>query len=142
MREIPLSNRGIAIVDDEDYDFVSQWSWYQTYDGYAARSVWDGRNGKLNRVRMHRAILGLQKGICDHVNRNKLDNRRSNLRPATARLNSLNQREPGISKSSANRWSVCVGKPALYIGSFASKEFALAISQFIRASLIYQEIAT
>jgi hypothetical protein len=139
MKQISLSNGGEALVDDDDFTFLSQWSWYHTDDGYAARSIW--KDGKCSRIWMHRVVLQLESGICDHINRNKLDNRRSNLRRATFRLNSLNGREPGVQKSSANRWSVCVGKPALYFGSFASKDFAIAIAKFVRASLIYQEAA-
>jgi hypothetical protein len=138
MKEILLSNKGRAIVDDEDFDLLNQWSWYQTGDGYATRSVW--KNGKLSRIWMHRVVLGIERGLCDHINRDKLDNRRSNLRRATARLNSLNARPAGAQKT-RNSWTVCVGKPALYIGCFPSKEFALAISAFVRASLIYQEVA-
>jgi hypothetical protein len=140
MKTIFLSNGGVTMVDDEDFAFLSQWSWYRTPDGYAARSIWSGEPRKLSRVWMHREILGVKNGLCDHVNRDKLDNRRSNLRHATFRLNSLNARDPGIIKSH-NSWQVCVGKPALYIGCFKSKELALAISRFIRASLIYQETA-
>jgi hypothetical protein len=139
MKQIPLSNGGEVIVDDQDVAFLEQWSWHRTRDGYAARCVWIGEPRKLKRIWMHREILGLTGSLCDHINRNKLDNRRSNLRRATFRLNSLNGREPGVQKSSTNRWSVCVGKPALYFGSFASKDFAIAIAKFVRASLIYQE---
>jgi hypothetical protein len=138
MKTISLSNGGEAIVDDQDLAFLEQWAWYQTDDGYAARSIWE--DGKCKRIWMHRVILQPESGICDHINRNKLDNRRANLRRATARLNSLNGRPAGVQKS-RNSWIVCVGKPALYIGCFPSKEFAMAISQFVRASLIYQEVA-
>ena len=38
MQKIPLTNsRRKATVDDEDYAFLSQWTWFETGDGYAAR---------------------------------------------------------------------------------------------------------
>jgi hypothetical protein len=140
MKIIPLSNRGEVIVDDEDFAFLNQWSWSQTSDGYAARYIWTGKPRKLQRIWMHREILELADGLCDHINRNKLDNRRANLRRATFRLNSLNGHDPGVQKN-RNSWKVSIGKPAFYVGCFSSKDFAMAISQFVHASLIYQEAA-
>jgi hypothetical protein len=140
MKTISLSNGGEALVDDQNLAFLEQWAWYRTDDGYAARSIWEDR--KCKRIWMHRVILGLEDGICDHINQNKLDNRRSNLRKASFRLNSLNARPAGVQKrKDRNVWTVCVGKPAIYVGCFPSREFALAISRFVRASLIYQETA-
>ncbi len=79
-----------AVVDDDDYQFISQWKWRADRSSttfYAARS----ERGK--RVRMHRQILGLQDGEVgvDHKNRNGLDNRRGNLRRATQSQNCFNR---------------------------------------------------
>lgn len=74
-----------TFVDDEDYETYSCVKWYFK-DGYAV-------NRKEKRVRyLHRLILGEKKGTeIDHINRNKLDNQRCNLRLATKKINAENR---------------------------------------------------
>ena len=77
-----------ALVDDGDATSVSKWAWHLTPGGYAVRS---GGTGVT--ISMHRWILGLKPGNPlqgDHRNRNKLDNRRSNLRIVTSAQQSQN----------------------------------------------------
>lgn len=81
MKRIPLSQGKYAIVDDEDYDFLSKWKWYYCGNGCAMR---DERNGKrckrIARI-MHREIMKAKKGKdVDHVNHDRIDNRKCNLR--------------------------------------------------------------
>lgn len=92
MAEIKLHGGQVALVDDEDYPRLSQHKWYLHNAGYATRR--DGRrNGKQYSRSMHREILGLGPGeACDHINGNPLDNRRCNLRLATASENIINKR--------------------------------------------------
>lgn len=89
MKEIPLTQGKVALVDDEDYDWLMQWKWSVSSSStkpYAVR--WTSGNRK---VRMHRAILNLPDGVVgDHINLNTLDNRRCNLRPATKAQNNQN----------------------------------------------------
>jgi hypothetical protein len=88
---IPLSQGFHALIDDEDYDLVSSHKWYVKpgprphYASYALTSI-DGRT-----IYMHRLLLGFPQGLCvDHANGDGLDNRRSNLRLATASQNAAN----------------------------------------------------
>lgn len=89
MTRIPLTRGQIAIVDDEDYEWLSRWKWRAMYvkdmdTFYAVRSSWDGHTRRT--ILMHREILRLQKGDRregDHRNHETLDNRRGNLRVAT-----------------------------------------------------------
>jgi predicted GIY-YIG superfamily endonuclease len=73
---IPLTQGKVAIIDTEDIGRVSQYSWCTDNTGYALARI----NGK--RVYMHRWLLGLnyRSQIVDHINGNKLDNRRSNMK--------------------------------------------------------------
>lgn len=92
MRRIPLHARdgrvrAYALVDDEDYALVSSTAWsLEEAKGIAAG--W--RNGK--KIKMHRLILGEPPCQVDHINHDKLDNRRQNLRRATNAQNQQNHR--------------------------------------------------
>ncbi len=103
MKTIPLTQGKVAIVDDADYDLVSQFKWcaHLRSDGncwYAVRGTTISPR-KRRLVGMHRFILGLPKGIVDHINRDGLDNRRSNLRVGTMSQNLMNQRKICTSNS-------------------------------------------
>lgn len=95
MNEIPLTQGKFTVVDDEDYEWLMQWKWFAVKAGktyYARRASY--KNGRLSPIPMHREILGLLYGdgtLGDHRNRNGLDNRRNNLRVASAQLNCYNK---------------------------------------------------
>jgi hypothetical protein len=155
MALIVLRNRkgdvvGHALVDDADYDWLNQWRWClgnrRTHGAYVVRSEQaGGRNGKKVTVRMHRLILGLAPGDPregDHINLNKLDNRRSNLRIATRAENARNQ---PLRKSNTsgyrgvyredNRWSArgFMGGKAIRLGRFDTAEEAGRVAEAWRA---------
>jgi hypothetical protein len=89
MKEIPLTNGGAAIVDDEDYDYLMQWNWRMDHKGYAVRTTTINHVGVC--FIMHRIVANTPQGMqTDHINRNKLDNRRANLRHCTAHQNMAN----------------------------------------------------
>jgi hypothetical protein len=100
MKTIPLTQDQVAIVDDEDYEWLSRWKWYAHWDRhtksfYATRQV-RLPNGKWITLLMHRAILGLEHGDKregDHINHDTLDQRRSNLRIVTCQENHFNLRD-------------------------------------------------
>ncbi len=74
--------RAWALVDACDFMDVARFRWHLTDTGYACR-WYGGRPPKRKRDRMHRRVLGLPNGDkrqADHLNRNRLDNRRCNLR--------------------------------------------------------------
>jgi hypothetical protein len=97
MREIPLTRDQVAIVDDEDYAWLSQWKWQATWNPHT-RSFYattDRMYGmKRFKCSMHREILGLtdMHVKCDHRNHDTLDNRRRNLRVASNSQNLMNSR--------------------------------------------------
>ena len=139
MKEIPLSNGGVVIVDDEDYEWLSQWKWLRGTTGYAVRTVYrEPLNGKIRRgiVKMHRVIMAAPpKKIVDHVNRDPLDNRRVNLRFATPRQNCCNRKlQPSNSSGyrgvhwhkGAKKWMACISldNKSVYLGLFSNKEDA------------------
>lgn len=89
VKKIKLTQEKYALVDDDDFNRVSNYKWcFDKTIGYAVSRM-DGKN-----VRMHRFILKLStKDICDHVNRNGLDNRKKNLRLATKSSNGANRKK-------------------------------------------------
>jgi HNH endonuclease len=99
MKKIALSQGYIALVDDEDHEWLSQWNWFaQRKDNsehvYAER--WDPmQNGYRRRIKMHRTIVGAGFGqIVDHRNRDTLDNRRDNLRLCNVAQSAWNRGKP------------------------------------------------
>lgn len=79
-----------AEVDNEDYELVSKYSWHLR-DGYA---VTKGRlpDGRRTTIQMHRLVKGTTDPytIVDHLDRNRLNNTRSNLREVTPKENANN----------------------------------------------------
>src|SRR4051812_16134246 len=76
------------LVDDTDYELLKSYSWCIAVNGYAV-----ARHKKAGKViYMHRLLLNAKKGqITDHINGNRLDNRRVNLRLCSAAQNAKNQ---------------------------------------------------
>lgn len=94
MKQIFLRNKGsFVIVDDEDFDWLSKYHWIEHCNGYAFRLPPRQRGKERNQIFMHREILRVPKGMfSDHINGNRLDNRRINLRIATSSQNNANKR--------------------------------------------------
>ena len=90
MKRIPVANgKYAASVDDQDYEFLRQHRWHIN-DGYAR--TWIPSPTGRYRVYMHRLILEPgEKKVTDHVNRDRLDNRRVNLREVSVAENSRNR---------------------------------------------------
>jgi hypothetical protein len=82
-----ISKNGERIfIDNDDLPKILEHTWCVSKTGYAVSRI----NNKL--VKMHRFILsvGDPKVITDHKNRNKLDNRKDNLRFCTQHQNTMN----------------------------------------------------
>lgn len=89
MKEIHLTGKrgGVALVDDEDYEALMGFKWNHAQNGYAYRYTFNPRRNIL----MHREIMNPEPGLeVDHINGNKLDNRRANLRVCDRRTNATN----------------------------------------------------
>ena len=111
-RRIPLTKGKYAIVDPEDYERLNRYKWYANKCGktfYASRTVRTGKKKKRININMHREILNPPHPlVVDHINRNSLDNRKANLRPATHAQNSINRkyikRKDSLSKYNGVSW--------------------------------------
>jgi len=102
---IPLTRGMTTVVDDEDYEWLSQFKWRAVH----SRKIWYATtlgpraNGKQVHLFMHRMILGCapeEQG--DHRDLDGLNNQRNNLRKATGSQNCANRRKQN--KASRSRW--------------------------------------
>ncbi len=101
-KEIPLTQGKFAIVDDEVFEYLSQWKWQAVKKfniWYAQRST-VMVNGKRKTIYMHREILKTPDNMdTDHKDNDGLNNRLNNIRICTPSQNQHNHR-PQIGKSS------------------------------------------
>jgi len=94
MKEIQLTKGYVALVDDEDYEWLMQFKWYAVIkrngNAYAARSLaW--KNGKRGFEYMHRVIMKANDNeFVDHRDGNTVSNVKSNLRKCTISQNNQN----------------------------------------------------
>lgn len=126
-----------VLVDECDLD-LSKYYWHLSGQGYVYRKQWIGKKQKS--VYLHKEIVCRISGNCsckmgDHIDGNKLDNRRSNLRVATVSQNQFNRRMDKRNKSGyfgvdfdkkRGKWRAqgCVGYKHTMIGRFDSPEEA------------------
>jgi len=138
MKEIQLSQGQVAIVDDDDYPEVSKYKWCamkMRYSYYAGRTI--KQDGKQHTIYLHRELLPPPDGmVVDHINRDGLDCRRSNMRIATHEENMRNGRLPknntsgymGVTRSNSGRlpWKAQISAQGRnrYIGIYATREEA------------------
>lgn len=148
---VPLSKGLSAIIDIEDVDRICQYNWWCSHLGYAMREV-RLNNNKIKIILMHRIILNAKDNeFIDHINSNRIDNRKQNLRIATNSENQHNSKLPvtntsgykGVAWSDhAGGWIACIsieGKLSK-IGLYATaKEAATAYD--IAATTYYGEFA-
>lgn len=87
----PTGEKFTMLVDDEDYELMSRLTWY------AEREHSTGKWRPVARVAPHRLLLDAP--LIDHINRDPMDNRKINLRPASYIQNSWNQ---GIRKNNTS----------------------------------------
>lgn len=147
MQYITLTQNKQAIVDDADSGWLNQWKW--TFDGrYAQRNLY--KNGGKKKLYMHRLIVEAEDGqLIDHINQNRLDNRRSNLRLADKSINGFNRGKQnnntsgykGVTRHTQckeGRWVAQLQYQSkhYYIGLFKTREEASRAYQQKLASLV------
>lgn len=122
--------------DEEDFEIVKDFTWFE-YNGYIATN-----NYKLpdypKLLKLHRIVMKEKDStkFIDHINHNKLDNRKQNLRVTTCSQNLMNHKvfknnTSGVSGvcflNNKNKWKVriTVNYKVINIGSFDNYEDAV-----------------
>jgi len=147
MKEIPLTQGQVALVDDEDYEELNnhKWlaGWYAGTNSYRAQRSSSRKKSKRTVISMSRAIMNAQSGQeVDHRNHNTLDNRRENLRICT---HSENQRNKSPQKHGSNykgvTWCKAAYKWRAQIRLDSRLHFLGYFSDEIEAAHVYDSAA-
>jgi hypothetical protein len=123
MKEMPLTRGLVAVVSDDDYEFLSQWKWHAKKDGkvwYAMRNQNLARVGgkqRQKKILMHRVVLSRKLEhedfeLVDHVDGDGINNSRENLRPVTRKQNGENRKSANKNNKSSGVRGVCFNKRA------------------------------
>ncbi len=136
MKKIPVK---FTLVDDEDYEVLTQYNWMCNSYGYAVRRFRSGEGPRSGTCHLSRFILKCPKGMeVDHINGNPLDNRRCNLRIVTRAQNCMNKAAEGVGyRKDKKKWRARIkldGKET-FLGHYDTKEEARAV--YIAATQMY-----
>ncbi len=133
MKKLKLTRGKYALVDDEDFKSLSNFKWYASRRGYAISNPY--MDGMSKVIYMHRLVIKTPKNFhTDHINHNKLDNRRSNLRIANKFQNNSNKKYrngksyKGIHKDNkTGKWlsQICHKGKRIFLGGYIKKKDAM-----------------
>lgn len=154
MKEIELSKGYVALIDDEDFELVNQYSWHASFSHnkvYASTRM-SMMNGRRNILFMHRLIMNAPSHLeVDHKDGDSLNNTRSNLRLATHAQNQMNIRKKkgmtsqfkGVHKlQDLNKWCARIkfNQISISLGRFTS-EIEAAKAYDLKARELFGEFA-
>ena len=140
MKTIQLTQNQVALVDDEDYDYLNQWKWcvIKNKKGYyAIRATGPRKHRKY--IFMHLFIMNTPSNLqVDHIDHNGLNNQKYNLRNCTAQENQRNSTARGSSKyrGVSVYWengikrikaAIAINGKTLHLGLFKTEEDAALV---------------
>lgn len=160
MKHICLSQGKVAIVNNSDFVNLSRWKWnaLRGRDGkfYAVRTSQKSESPIRKTIYMHRVILGVTRLVeVDHKDGDGLNNKRRNLRTATATQNRRNQGLERCNNTSGfkgvtwhknrNKWQAQIGmggrkRKVIYLGLYSAPREA-AIAYDLAAKKLYGRFA-
>lgn len=130
-----------TLIDLDDIEKIKQYKWCITSKGYVIGNV------QNDRILLHRFIMNCPNDmVIDHINRNKLDNRKSNLRICTIQENDFNKSTlknntsnvTGVNfNNRVGKWRayISINRKQIHLGWFVNKEDAIKARQ--RAEIQY-----
>ncbi len=147
-QELPLLRGQIALVDSQDYLWLSAYRWRLNSRGYVIRSY--TVHGREFYVCLHREIMNARRGhVVDHIDHDKLNNTRANLRFVTQQQNTRFRRRftnntsgyKGVNYQN-DRWHarIEVDERAIHLGYFDDPGLA-ALAYDAAATRVFGEFA-
>lgn len=139
VKAILLTKGMVTLIDEQDYERVSQYNWSATkhHDRWYVHRTAHGQAKK--KIFLHRFILDAPEGlVVDHINGDSLDNRRSNLRLCSSSENGMNRGKTKLNTSGfkgiylnkqTGRWVARIGINGrhIHLGTFDSREVAATV---------------
>lgn len=145
-----VNSNQVAYVDEEDYALISKYDWRLHKHGYVTTSIYNPETKKQKVVKMHRMLCDWD--LVDHIDRNKLNNSRSNLRQATTSQNMINREKfkgdftskyKGVHlNKKQNKWvaSISINNKQIVLGQFDTEDQA-GLMYNIKAKELHKEFA-
>jgi hypothetical protein len=100
--ELVLTDKSIVIYSPKDHDLISKYKWCMHDMGYCVST------SRQKGISMHRLIMNCPKDmVVDHINGNRLDNRRENLRVVSLQANAQNRTKLNADKTTSKYIGVC-----------------------------------
>ena len=149
MQKIKLTQGKFALVDNDMFDCLNQFNWYCNAQGYAVREQSLGNN-KSRIIRMHRLINQTPNEMdTDHIDRDRLNNQKVNLRTVTHQQNMFNLTLAKNNKSGirgigwhteSKKWRayIQIKRKSIHLGLFFNLKDAIKVRQ--QAEQIYHAI--
>lgn len=132
---IPLTKGKVTVINHEDYEKIKTYKWHYRDTGYAV-CYSKGSITSRKQIRMHRLLTDCPEGKeVDHIDGDRLNNCRENLRTCTRSQNMMNKGKPekGSSRFKGVSWHIRAGKwrariklngAEIYLGIFKREEDA------------------
>lgn len=152
MIKIPLTQNQVAVIDNGDWEIIAPYKWFSQ----KARKVFYAKTWIYSKeeyrkcVEMSKLIMGFPDTIVDHIDRNPLNNQRSNLRLCTTSQSAVNRFKfpntissfRGVTLTKYGKWQSCIGgaKTRIYLGIFNTETLA-AEAYNRKAKELYGEFA-
>ena len=146
MQKVPVKNSEPALVDDEDYLYLMTFKWYKrngyahtTYHRLGASRADSDRNVNISMSRTvagRSGLLSRHRSFVDHIDGNRLNNQRANLRAVTTQENNWNLAShrngiKGVRLTPSGKYQVRLGN--VVYGNYADRK---------TAELVYDKVAT
>jgi len=147
MKEIQLTQGKVALVDDSDYEMLSNYKWFATQNrksgNWYARTTIMTSTTKCGHTSMgmHRMILGNDFKLIDHKDGDGLNNQRNNLRGCTYTQNQMNKR---ISKANKTGYKGVRLEGNKYTAHYSKNGKSYRLGRFdtaMEAAMAYKDFA-
>ena len=114
-----------ALIDSEDVERCKEYKWRINDNGYVLTDI----KGSTKKLRLHRFIMNCPEDmVVDHINHDRLNNRKSNLRVCTQQQNLMNKKCTGITyDKNRSKWlaRITIDNKQKYLGYYETKEEAI-----------------